>query len=74
MFELLEEMFDRFTRAVKVASCIGFAGYVAWKSNAFMPESYGDLAIPAVMALFVAALLCIAGSLVNQYQQHGRKG
>jgi hypothetical protein len=69
LLALLEVWFDRITRVIKVMSCIYFAGYVAWRSNFIIPEAYGDLAVPAVMALFVAVLVLIAYSLVNQWHQ-----
>ena len=69
MFELFEDVVEVTTRLMKLGACIAFAVYVAWKSNFIMPETYGDLAVPAVMALFLASLVLIAGALINPKEQ-----
>lgn len=64
--------FDRSTRILRQICCIGLAGYVAWKANSIIPETYGDLAVPALMVLFCVSLLLVAASFYSQDQQRER--
>ena len=73
MFEMFEELLNRATRILRLTTCMGLSGYVAWKSQFIVPETYGDLAVPGLMAMFCITLLLIATSL-HARDQRQREG